>query len=118
MAFLLHKLLTESAERNPAKLAVVGPGGSLSYEQLERLSNQIARQLREGGVRPGDRVGLFLNKRVEGVAAFWASRKLAPLMCQLIPTRRPSAPPIFWATVPFARSLAHPIRSPGCQRSF
>lgn len=75
MAFLLHKLLTESAERNPAKLAVVGPGGSLSYEQLERLSNQIARQLREGGVRPGDRVGLFLNKRVEGVAALLGVQK-------------------------------------------
>src|ERR1700690_3073490 len=68
MPFLLHQLLTESAERNPSQTAVVGLGGSLTYEQLERLSNQIAHQLREGGVQPGDRAGLLLDKRGEGVA--------------------------------------------------
>jgi amino acid adenylation domain-containing protein len=75
MPFLLHQLLTESAERNPSQTAVTGPGGSLTYEQLERLSNQIARQLREGGVLPGDRVGLLLDKRVEGVAALLGIQK-------------------------------------------
>lgn len=75
MPFLLHQLLTESAERNPSQTAVVGPGGSLTYEQLERLSNQIAYQLREDGVRPGDRVGLLLDKRVEGVAALLGIQK-------------------------------------------
>ncbi len=75
MPFLLHQLLTESAERNPSQTAVVGLGGSLTYEQLERLSNQIAHQLREGGVRPGDRVGLLLDKRVEGVAALLGIQK-------------------------------------------
>jgi amino acid adenylation domain-containing protein len=69
MPFLLHQLATESAERNPSQCAVVGPGGSLTYEQLERLSNQIAHELMEAGVRPGDRVGLLLDKRVEGVAS-------------------------------------------------
>jgi amino acid adenylation domain-containing protein len=75
MPFLLHQLLTESAERDPSRTAVVGLGGSLTYEQLERLSNQIAHQLREGGVRPGDRVGLLLDKRVEGVAALLGIQK-------------------------------------------
>jgi amino acid adenylation domain-containing protein len=75
MPFLLHQLLTESAERNPSQTAVVGLGGSLTYEQLERLSNQIAHQLREGGVRAGDRVGLLLDKRVEGVAALLGIQK-------------------------------------------
>jgi amino acid adenylation domain-containing protein len=75
MPFLLHQLLTESAERNPSQTAVMGLGGSLSYEQLERLSNQIAHQLRESGVRPGDRVGLLLDKRVEGVAALLGIQK-------------------------------------------
>jgi amino acid adenylation domain-containing protein len=75
MPFLLHQLLTESAERNPSQTAVTGLGGSLSYEQLERLSNQIAHQLRNNGVRPGDRVGLLLDKRVEGVAALLGIQK-------------------------------------------
>lgn len=75
MPILLHQLLTESAERNPSQTAVVGPGGSLTYGELERLSNQIAHELREGGVRPADRVGLFLEKRVEGVAALLGIQK-------------------------------------------
>jgi len=75
MPFLLHQLLTESAERNPSQVAVTGPGGTLTYEQLERVSNQIAHELRAGGVRPGDRVGLFLDKRVEGVAALLGIQK-------------------------------------------
>src|SRR5271155_2745791 len=75
MPFLLHQLLTESAERNPSQTAVIGPGGALTYEQLERLSNQIAHELREGGVRAGDRVGLLLDKRVEGVAALMGIQK-------------------------------------------
>lgn len=75
MPFLLHQLLTESAERNPSQTAVVGLGGSLTYEQLESLSNQIAHQLRDGGVRAGDRVGLLLDKRVEGVAALLGIQK-------------------------------------------
>jgi len=73
--FLVHQLLTECAERNPSQIAVTGPGGSLTYEQLERLSNQIARELRDGGVCAGDRVGLFLDKRVEGVAALLGIQK-------------------------------------------
>ncbi len=76
MAFLLHQLLTESAERNPTQLAVVGSTGALTYEELERLSNQMAHQLRDAGVRPADRVGLFLNKSVEGLVALLAIQKV------------------------------------------
>jgi amino acid adenylation domain-containing protein len=75
MPFLLHQLLTESADQDPSQTAVVGPGGSLTYGELEQLSNQIAHELREGGVRPADRVGVFLEKRVEGVAALLGIQK-------------------------------------------
>ena len=75
MPFLLHQLLTESAERNQDRIAVKGAGGALTYGQLEWLSNQIANQLRESGVGVGDRVGLHLEKRVEGVAALMGIQK-------------------------------------------
>ncbi len=39
--FLLHQLATESAERNPTQVAVVGPGGSLSYGQFERFPSSM-----------------------------------------------------------------------------
>ena len=69
MAFLLHQLLTESAKRNPDGIAVDGGESTLTYSQLDALSNQIAHQLRADGVCNGDRVGVFLPKSPQTVAA-------------------------------------------------
>lgn len=69
MAFLLHQLLTESAKRNPNGIAVDGGESKLTYSELDVLSNQIAHQLRADGVCNGDRVGVFLPKSPQTVAA-------------------------------------------------
>jgi len=69
VAFLLHQLLTESAKRNPDGIAVDGGESTLTYSQLDALSNQIAHQLRADGVCNGDRVGVFLPKSPQTVAA-------------------------------------------------
>jgi amino acid adenylation domain-containing protein len=75
MPFLLHQLLAESAERGPCQLAVVSPERSLTYGELDALSNQIAHQLRADGVRPGDRVGVFMPKSADAVAALFGIMK-------------------------------------------
>ena len=75
MAFLLHQLLTEAAQRDPQQLAVVSSEQSLTYQELDRLSNQVAQQLRADGVRAGDRVGLFLKKSASSVAALFGIQK-------------------------------------------
>jgi amino acid adenylation domain-containing protein len=69
VAFLLHQLLTESAKRNPNGVAVDGGESKLTYSELDVLSNQIAHQLRADGVCNGDRVGVFLPKSPQTVAA-------------------------------------------------
>ncbi len=69
MGFLLHQLLTESAKRNPDGIAVDGGESKLTYSELDVLSNQIAHQLRADGVCNGDRVGVFLPKSPQTVAA-------------------------------------------------
>ena len=69
MGFLLHQLLTESAKRNPKGIAVDGGESQLTYSELDVLSNQIAHQLRADGVCNGDRVGVFLAKSPQTVAA-------------------------------------------------
>ncbi|HXK61991.1 MAG TPA: AMP-binding protein, partial [Acidobacteriota bacterium] len=69
MAYLLHQLLTESATRLPDKEAVRFSGKSLSYSQLDRVTNQLARKLCELGVRRGDRVGIFVHKSLASVVA-------------------------------------------------
>ena len=46
-----------------------GPDATLSYGEIDRLANRIARTLTEFGVRKGDRVGLWIEKTARTVAA-------------------------------------------------
>ncbi len=48
-----------AAARNPSGVAVIDDAGSMTFAELERSSNAIARGLRAAGVGPGDGVGLF-----------------------------------------------------------
>ncbi len=48
-----------AAARTPDATAVIDDAGSLSFGELDRSTNAIARGLRAAGVGPGDGVGLF-----------------------------------------------------------
>lgn len=66
----LHRAFTEAAARHPARTAVVEPGcGAVTYRELDALSARLRDHLRALGVRPGDRVGLWLAKSIDAVAA-------------------------------------------------
>ncbi len=69
MAHLLQHLLTESAARAPRSPAVASKGLFLTYQELDRLSNQVARTLIGRGVAPGDRVGILAPKSAASVVA-------------------------------------------------
>jgi amino acid adenylation domain-containing protein len=75
VAFLLHQLIAESAQREPGREAVRCRGTSLSYGQLESAANGVARALIDSGVRRGDRVAIHLPKSVEMVAAVYGVLK-------------------------------------------
>jgi amino acid adenylation domain-containing protein len=75
MAFLLHQLLTESARRQPEAEAVRLLDRAITYGELERLSNQVAHALIGHGVRPGDRVGIYLHKSPAAIAAIFGIMK-------------------------------------------
>jgi L-proline---[L-prolyl-carrier protein] ligase len=64
----LHELLTASARRTPDALAVVAPDGRASYAEIDAEANRVARVLAGAGVRPGDRVALWLDKSIRTVA--------------------------------------------------
>ena len=65
----LEDLLTESARRSPSDHCVVGPDGTLTYADLDRMGNRVARALWTMGVRPGDRVGIWAEKSTRVVGA-------------------------------------------------
>src|SRR5436309_14692150 len=70
-AYLLPHLLAAAADRDPGKEAVRARGRALSYGRLDAMANGVARTLIDGGVRPGDRVGVFAPKSPEVVAAVY-----------------------------------------------
>ncbi len=63
----LHRLFAEQAARTPELTAVIdaASGTTLDFAELDRLSNQVARALREEGVGPGERVAILAERGPE-----------------------------------------------------
>jgi acyl-CoA synthetase (AMP-forming)/AMP-acid ligase II len=87
--YLVHQALSAAAQRWPDKVAVRAEGRSLTYGQLEVAADRVAGALAAMGISGGDRVGLYLNKTVEAVAAIYG---------------------ILWAGAPTCRSTRTPPR--------
>jgi amino acid adenylation domain-containing protein len=93
---LLHDLLRDAAARHPERPAVVDGDRSVTYADLDLRSNRLAHLLREnGGVRHGDRVGLYLDKSLESVVGIYGILKLGATYVPL----DPAAPPARLATI-------------------
>jgi amino acid adenylation domain-containing protein len=72
---MVQDFLEQSAARTPEKVALVCDGQRLTYATVEAMANRMAQALREHGVRPGDRVALFLPNSIELVAGIFAVLK-------------------------------------------
>jgi amino acid adenylation domain-containing protein len=86
MANLLHQLLIESAARVPSKGAVRFEGRSLTYRELDILTNQVARTLQSAGVRRGDRVGIYVHKSLGSVISVFGILKAGGMYVPLDPS--------------------------------
>jgi acyl-CoA synthetase (AMP-forming)/AMP-acid ligase II len=62
--------LRRHAEAQPDKAAIRFYGRTVTYAQLDDETNRFARALRRLGVRPGDRVALFLENCPQFVVAY------------------------------------------------
>jgi amino acid adenylation domain-containing protein len=72
----LHAHFVAAAERFPERVAVVEPGhGSITYRELATLSDRLRDRLHALGVRPGDRVGIYMRKSIDAVAAIYGILK-------------------------------------------
>jgi non-ribosomal peptide synthetase component F len=85
MAYLLQQLLTEAAARQPQRPAVASDGCLLTYQQLDRLSNKVARALLRLGVAPGDRVGVLASKSAAAVIGVYGALKAGACYVPLDP---------------------------------
>jgi amino acid adenylation domain-containing protein len=75
MAYLLQRLLTEAVARQPQRPAVAADGDLMTYQELDALSNKVARALLRLGVMPGDRVGILAPKSAAAVIGIYGVLK-------------------------------------------
>jgi amino acid adenylation domain-containing protein len=101
MAYLLQQLLTEAAARQPQRPAIASDGCLLTYQDLDRLSNKLARALLRLGVVPGDRVGVLAPKSGAAVIGVYGALKAGTCYVPL----DSKAP---------AERLSHIVRDSGC----
>ncbi len=66
---VIQQLFEEQAARTPDKTAIVFEGQSLSYRELNQKSNQLARKLREIGVKRESTVAIMVESSIEMLIA-------------------------------------------------
>ncbi|MEC1507169.1 amino acid adenylation domain-containing protein, partial [Bacillus haynesii] len=65
----IHQLFEEQAKRIPDHTAVVFEDQKLTYRQLNEKANQVARLLREKGVKPDTLVGIIMERSSDMITA-------------------------------------------------
>ena len=71
----MHELFEAQVEDSPEAIALEFEGQSLSYQELNNRSNQMAHYLREHGVGPDSVVGICLPRGLEAVTSVLAVLK-------------------------------------------
>jgi long-chain acyl-CoA synthetase len=75
-----HELLPWAAARYADRIAVEVDGARRSYRELDAAAGRCAAGLHALGVRPGDRVTVFLENRSEWLAAYHGALRLGAVV--------------------------------------
>jgi amino acid adenylation domain-containing protein len=81
----LHHLFERSLELRPAATALLWDGGSLSYAELDRAANRLARHLIDRGLRPDGLAAVCLPRSADLVIAELAILKAGGAFVPLDP---------------------------------
>ena len=74
-ATALHQLFERCVAADPEAPALTWRDETISYAELNRRANRLARVLRADGVLPGSRVAICLDRGIELFVAMWAVLK-------------------------------------------
>ncbi|QHS63370.1 non-ribosomal peptide synthetase [Chitinophaga agri] len=69
MKEFIYHVFEQRVQESPSSIAIIDAGVSISYEMLNRRSNQLAHLLLHHGVKTGDRVAVFLPAGIRHVTA-------------------------------------------------
>jgi acyl-CoA synthetase (AMP-forming)/AMP-acid ligase II len=77
----IASLVHEHAARAPAKAAVRDRSGLLTYRELDERADALATDLAAAGLRPGQRVAVWLTSRAETAIALVACSRAGYVCC-------------------------------------
>lgn len=89
MSYLLHSLLENSALCFPEKVALRFKKSEISYRTLNLLAGQLAAFLARQGIKPGNRVGIYIDKSIDSVIAIFGILKAGACYVPLDPMAPP-----------------------------
>ncbi len=82
----VNVLFEEQVQKHPDAIAAIYNNTKLTYDELDRKSNQIARYLQEAGVDNGTLVGLSLSNSINIIPAIWGILKAGGVYLPLEPS--------------------------------
>ncbi len=71
----LHEIFEEQVDNNPLKEALICGSKSMTYQDLDHHSNQLAHYLRSFNIGPGSLVGIYLERSEKHIIALLAILK-------------------------------------------
>ncbi len=82
----LHHVFERTCDEHPSNLAVVCGSDRITYADLDARANRLAHHLARLGVKPGDRVGLLMERSAETYVSLLAVLKAGAAFVPLDPS--------------------------------
>ena len=86
----LFHFLEEAAEKYPEKACTIFKGATISYKEMDEITDALAGALADLGVKKGDRVGIFIPNTPQFVMAYYAILKAGGVVVATNPLYTPS----------------------------
>ena len=85
----LFQLLEDSARKYPDKPCTIFKGATISYKEMNELTDRVAAALVKLGVKKGDRVGIFMPNTPQFVMAYFGILKAGGVVVATNPLYSP-----------------------------
>jgi len=85
----LYHLLEESAREYPDATCTIFKGATISYREMNQITDRLAAGLADLGIQKGDRVGIFIPNSPQFVMAYFAALKIGAVVVATNPMYSP-----------------------------
>jgi amino acid adenylation domain-containing protein len=89
MAFLLHQLLSESANRHPNNNAIIFNNEAITYSELESKTNNLAQALIRHGINKRECVAIYMKRGITSIIAAFGVMKMGGIYVPIDPMAPP-----------------------------